>query len=69
MGNHLCRLRIIFSRNLRSELNTKCKVYFWDAGIHNAVINRFAPLDGRDYRGLLLENLIVASAMKRNLYA
>jgi predicted AAA+ superfamily ATPase len=58
-----------FSRNLRSELNSKFKVYFWDVGIRNAVINRFAPLDARDDRGMLLENLIVASVMKRNLYA
>jgi len=58
-----------FSRNLRNELNSKFKVYFWDAGIRNAVINRFAPMDARDDKGLLLENLIVASVMKRNLYA
>jgi len=58
-----------FSRNLRSELNSKFKVYFWDVGIRNAVINRFAPFDGRDDKGLLFENLIVASVMKRNLYS
>jgi predicted AAA+ superfamily ATPase len=34
-----------------------------------AINNRFAPLDARDDRGMLLENLIVASMMKRNLYA
>jgi predicted AAA+ superfamily ATPase len=58
-----------FSRNLRSELNSKFKVYFWDVGIRNAVINRFTPLDARDDKGALLENLVVASVMKRNLYA
>jgi len=58
-----------FSRNLRSELNSKFKVYFWDVGIRNAVINRFAPLVARDDKGMLLENLVVASVMKRNLYA
>jgi hypothetical protein len=58
-----------FSRNLRSELNSKFKVYFWDVGIRNALINRFAPLDARDDKGMLFENLIVASVMKRNLYA
>ncbi len=58
-----------FSRNLRSELSSKFKVYFWDTGIRNAVINRFAPLDMRDDKGVLFENLVVASVMKRNLYA
>ena len=58
-----------FSRNLRSELNSKFKVYFWDVGIRNAVINRFIPIEARDDKGMLLENLVVASIMKRNLYA
>ncbi len=58
-----------FSRNLRSELNSKFEVYFWDIGIRNSVINRFAPIETRDDKGMLLENLVVASVMKRNLYA
>jgi len=58
-----------FNRNLRSELNSKYKVYFWDVGIRNAVINRFAPLDVRNDKGMLFENLVVASVLKRNLYA
>lgn len=58
-----------FSRNLRSELNSKFKVYFWDVGIRNTVINRFAPLEARDDKGMLFENLVVASVMKRILYA
>jgi uncharacterized protein len=58
-----------FSRNQRSELNSKFKVYFWDVGIRNAVINRFFPLDTRDDKGMLLENLVMASVLKRNLYA
>ena len=31
-----------FSRNLRNELKTSRKVYFWDLGIRNAVIGNFA---------------------------
>lgn len=57
------------SRNLRNEINTKHKVYFWDLGLRNAVINRFFPFEGRDDRGALFENLIVAAILKRNLYA
>jgi hypothetical protein len=31
-------------------------------------VRRFAPLEARDDKGMLLENLVVASVMKRNLY-
>lgn len=57
------------SRNPRNEINTRHKVYFWDLGLRNAVINRFFPFEARDDRGALFENLIVASILKRNLYA
>lgn len=56
-------------RNPRNEISSKQKVYFWDLGLRNAVINRFFPFETRDDRGALFENLIVASILKRNLYA
>jgi predicted AAA+ superfamily ATPase len=58
-----------FSRNLRNELSTKFKVYFWDLGVRNAAIHRFQPFETREDRGPIFENLIVASILKRNLYA
>lgn len=58
-----------FGRNLRSELSAKFKVYFWDLGLRNAVINRFFPFETRDDRGVIFENLVIASILKRNLYA
>lgn len=58
-----------FSRNLRGELSTKFKVYFWDIGLRNTVINRFFPFEARDDKGAIFENLIIASILKRNLYA
>lgn len=58
-----------FSRNLRSEMSTKFKVYFWDTGIRNALISRFYPFEAREDRGAVFENLVIASIMKRNLYA
>jgi len=58
-----------FSRNLRSEQNSKFKIYFWDLGIRNAVINRFFPFETREDKGAIFENLVIASIMKRNLYA
>ncbi len=57
------------SRNLRSELSSKFKIYFWDIGLRNAITNRFFPFEGRDDKGAIFENLIIASILKRNLYA
>ncbi|MBI2263837.1 MAG: ATP-binding protein [Armatimonadetes bacterium] len=58
-----------FERNLRSEMTSRFKVYFWDLGVRNAVISRFSPFAARDDRGALFENLVVASILKRNLYS
>ncbi len=53
-----------YSRNLRNELKRHHKVYFWDNGIRNAVINNFVPLETRPDSGALWENLLVAERMK-----
>lgn len=53
-----------FSRNLRNELKRHHKVYFWDNGIRNAVINSFAPMETRPDAGALWENLLIAERMK-----
>lgn len=58
-----------FSRNPRSELGSKFKVYFWDQGIRNSIINRFEPIVQREDRGALLENLIIVGIARRNLYS
>lgn len=58
-----------YERNLRSEVNSRQKIYFWDLGVRNAVINRFFPFETREDRGAMLENLVVASILKRNLYS
>ena len=57
-----------FSRNLRNELKFGKKVYFWDNGIRNTIINNFNPLSIRDDRGILWENFIIAERLKRNNY-
>jgi hypothetical protein len=58
-----------FARNQRSELTARHKIYFWDMGTRNAVINRFFPFETREDKGAIFENLIVASILKRNIYA
>ena len=50
-----------FSRNLRKELAKLRKVYFYDLGIRNALINNFNPLDLRNDSGALWENFLSAS--------
>ena len=58
-----------FSRNLRREIATSRKVYFFDNGIRNMLINNFNPLDLRQDRGALWENFLVSERRKRNGYA
>ena len=53
-----------FSRNLRNELKKMRKIYFWDTGIRNAVINTFTPLETRPDAGALRENFLIAERMK-----
>lgn len=57
-----------FSRNLRNELKTSKKIFFWDCGIRNAVLNNFAPLENRSpvENGALWENWIIAERLKCN---
>ncbi len=42
------------------------KIYFWDNGIRNAIINDFRPIQARQDAGVLFENLMVADRQKMN---
>ncbi len=53
-----------FSRNLRNELKKSRKVYFYDNGIRNALINNFQPVDLRTDMGALWENFLVSERTK-----
>ena len=57
------------SRNLRSELKKSRKIYFYDNGLRNAVINQFSPIGLRNDSGALWENFLVSERMKRNAYS
>jgi hypothetical protein len=57
-----------FSRNLRNEVTSKAKYYFYDVGIRNALIAQFNRLDQRNDVGQLWENFVVAERMKRRAY-
>lgn len=54
-----------FSRNLRNELKSSQKIYFYDNGIRNAIINDFRPVEIRQDIGLLFENYIVSELKKK----
>ena len=53
-----------FRRNLRNELKSSRKIYFYDNGIRNAVIANFALAETRPDIGALFENFIVSERMK-----
>lgn len=57
-----------FSRNLRNEITSKSKYYFFDNGIRNAIIANFNHLDIRDDIGKLWENFLVAERLKKQSY-
>lgn len=58
-----------FSRNVRTELKKSKKIYFYDNGIRNAVIQNFAPLNLRQDTGALWENFFISERLKANHYA
>jgi len=52
------------SRNLRNELKKSRKIYFYDNGIRNAVINQFSPATLRQDIGALWENFVISERVK-----
>lgn len=57
-----------FSRNLRKELSKAFKVYFYDNGIRNTLINNFNPISIRNDVGALWENFCISERLKSNSY-
>jgi hypothetical protein len=53
------------SRNLRKELSKKRKIYFYDLGIRNSLINNFNQLDLRTDVGAIFENFFIVERMKK----
>lgn len=52
------------SRNMRNEIKKGKKIYFYDCGIRNAIINNFNPMASRTDAGALWENYIIAERLK-----
>ncbi len=57
-----------FSRNLRNEIKKSRKIYFYDNGIRNAVINQFGPISLRQDKGQLWENFLMCERKKMTDY-
>ncbi len=54
-----------FSRNPRNELKKSMKIFFYDNGLRNAVINQFSQADLRTDIGQLWENWFVTERLKK----
>jgi predicted AAA+ superfamily ATPase len=53
-----------YSTNERKEVTKMNKIYFWDNGIRNAIIEDFRPLELRNDIGALWENFLISERMK-----
>ena len=53
-----------FSKNLRNEIKTNRKIYFYDNGIRNMVIGNFSPFEIRQDKGALWENFMISERQK-----
>jgi len=57
------------SRNLRNEVTKMDKIYFYDLGIRNSIIDMLKPLNDRNDVGQLWENFLINERIKRNAYS
>lgn len=57
-----------YSSRKRDEISKMPKIYFYDLGLRNALINNFEPIGVRGDAGQLFENFIVAELIKYNYY-
>jgi uncharacterized protein len=57
-----------YSNNPRTEISKKKKIYFWDLGVRNTVIDNFNPLDKRSDVGQLWENFGIMERLKTQEY-
>lgn len=63
----ICRLGG-YSNNLRGEITSKAKYYFFDNGVRNALIANLNSLDMRNDVGQLWENYLIIERLKKRTY-
>src|SRR5690606_9876851 len=69
----LCQAYVIFklpsfSKNLRNEIKTNQKIYFYDTGVRNMIIGDLSPMEMRPDKGNLWENFLIAERLKHRAY-
>lgn len=57
------------SRNLRKEITKMGKIYFYDVGVRNMLIDNLKPLKDRNDTGALWENFLIAERVKCLAYS
>jgi len=57
-----------YSRNKAKEISKMDKIYFYDNGIRNALLQNFTPWELRNDKGALWENFVINERMKNNIY-
>lgn len=57
-----------FTGRRRDEIAKMPKVYFYDLGLRNALINNFEPMATRGDLGQVFENFVIAEISKANYY-
>ncbi|TVZ27487.1 hypothetical protein JM83_2533 [Gillisia sp. Hel_I_86] len=70
----LCQAYVVFklpsfSKNLRNEIKTNQKIYFYDTGVRNMIIGDLNPLEVRQDKGNLWENFLISERLKKNAYS
>jgi uncharacterized protein len=54
-----------FSKNLRKEISKQDKIFFYDLGVRNSIINNFSPIEDRVDIGQLWENFLLLERRKK----
>ncbi len=54
--------------NQRNEIKNSRKIYFYDNGIRNAILQNFSPISLRNDVGALWENFLITERMKKHSY-
>ncbi len=57
-----------YSKNKRDEISKATKIFFYDTGVRNALIEDFSDLNSRTDKGALFENFVTSELIKQNSY-
>ncbi len=58
-----------YSRNLRKEISKRSKIYFYDLGIRNALLDNFNEPELRQDIGAMWENFLIVERFKKRHYS